>query len=199
MKDVLLTILRNKATGMSEFRKTSDKLAFLLCSLMVEKLSADLNIEVETLLGKAQGKSIPKDIMLVPILRSGLALLPAFTSVLDCSVGVLGLKRNEETKKPEFYYKKFPRELPKKVVILDPMLATGGSAAMAVDMLLEEGYLPENVFFCGVVAAQEGIDVLKGKIPEENIVLAAVDPELSDDKFIVPGLGDFGDRYFGTL
>ena len=199
MKDILLTILRNKETKMPEFRMAADKLAFLLCSEMVEKLSLDISDEMDTPLGKYFGKVMPRDILLVPILRSGLALLPAFTTVLSCPVGILGLKRNEETKKPEFYYKKFPKELPKRVVILDPMLATGGSAAMAVDMLLEDGFLPENIFFCGVVAAQEGFDVLKRKIPEQNMVIAAVDRELNDEKFIVPGLGDFGDRYFGTI
>lgn len=185
MKEELLGILRDREKGVATFRKTSDKLARVLVKDMSEKLDND-GVSAE-------------EIMVVPILRSGMVFVPAFAEEYPgVPVGVLGIRRDEQTAEPEMYYKNFPAQAPPVAVIVDPMLATGGSATMAVDALVQEGVSTERTYFLGIVAAQEGLDRLASKIPEENIILGAVDPGLDAGKYIVPGLGDFGDRYFGT-
>jgi uracil phosphoribosyltransferase len=123
----------------------------------------------------------------------------AFLGVVpQAAVGSLLIQRDESTAQPKLFYKKFPDPLPDHAIILDPMLATAGSAVMAVKILKESGYAAESIFFVGVVAAQEGYDRLTRHIPEENITLSAIDPTLTELKYIDPGLGDYGDRYFGT-
>lgn len=198
MKEVYLSILRNKETGAAGFRRASDQLAKLLCADTLVKLIGE-RITVETPVGVARGFRAPEDIMVAPILRSGLALLPAFLEALpDVIVGIVGLERDEKTAAARVYYQKFPKELPVKAIILDPMLATGGSACQAVDFLKCRGYNPNNIYFAGVIAAQEGFDRLAQAIPNVNITIVAIDPKLNSKKYIVPGLGDYGDRYFGT-
>jgi uracil phosphoribosyltransferase len=198
MKDILLSILRDRNTGAAEFRKASDQLAHILCAETFAKL-ADGVYSVQTPLGTARGVSMPKDVMAVAIMRAGLSLLPAFTQAMpDIGVGMIGVERDEATAKANVYYRKFPAKSASKAVILDPMLATGGSACLAVELLVEQGFEPDAIYFTGVIAAQEGLERLARAIPERNIVVAAVDPDLNDRKFIVPGLGDYGDRYFGT-
>ncbi len=139
-------------------------------------------------------------VSLVIILRSGIALLePTLARFPEARVGVLGIKRDEETFIAHAYYENLPSfTKDDTVVILDPMLATGGTAEAAVGMLEEKGAAPENIYFFGVIAATEGRDRLARRIPEDHIVVAAVDRELDARKYIVPGLGDFGDRYFGV-
>jgi uracil phosphoribosyltransferase len=133
------------------------------------------------------------------ILRAGFALLPeALEAYPDAKVAVLGLRRNERTKKAYWYYENTPKITSKDTIaILDPMLATGGSAVQAVRRLLDLGGNAKKIYFVGVIAAPEGLDRLTRLIPQENLILAAVDNGLDAKKFIVPGLGDFGDRYFG--
>jgi len=199
MKELYLTILRSKNTETSEFRRASDQLARLLCAETLAELADGREIEIETPVGATKGIAMPESVMVVPILRAGLALIPAFIETIrNLPVGIMGLERDEETARARVYYQKFPQELPRHAVILDPMLATGGSASMAVEFLREKGYTPERIFFTGVVAAREGFERLAAMIPEKNIVVAAIDPELNSRKYIVPGLGDYGDRYFGT-
>jgi uracil phosphoribosyltransferase len=133
------------------------------------------------------------------ILRSGIALLPeAVEAFPHAPVGVAGVQRDETTYEPQWYYEKMPPLTSDSVVvILDPMLATGGSAETVISHVIEQGAKADHIHFVGVLAAQEGVERIESIIPKENIILADIDPELDGNKFIVPGLGDFGDRYFG--
>ena len=194
-KQNILAALRDFGNGTAAFRRASDDMARLLCEETVGKLAQ--------VLGKGDAVADPlilsRDVMLAPILRAGLGLLPAFVRVLaDSPVAMLGMAREEATAQARFYYQKLPAHLPPLALILDPMLATGGSTSLAVDLLLERGYQPAAIFYTGVLAAPEGWARLSGLIPEENMTVAAVDAGLDERKFIVPGLGDYGDRYWGT-
>lgn len=198
MKDALITTLRNRNSGTAEFRKASDLLAQILCAETLAKFT-NTEISVETPVGKTSGLSMPDDVMVVPILRAALAFLPAFMQMMpDVPVGMLGIARDERTAQASEYYRKLPANLPGRAVILDPMLGTGGSARLAVNILVSEGYKAKDIYFTGVVAVHEGIDRLAEAIPLSNISVAVIDVELNEQKYIVPGLGDYGDRYFGT-
>ncbi len=199
MKDVLLTVLRNKNTSTAEFRRASDKLSYILCAEVIGKL-ADRRVRVETPLDETDGLALPDDVMLVPVLRAAMAILPAFTDMLpDAPVGIVGVVRDEETATPNLYYKKFPVELPRRAVIIDPMLGTAGTSTLTAQLLIEEGIEPDNIHFAGVLAAPEGIDRLAETIPRSNITALVVDQDgLNAQYFITPGLGDYGDRYYGT-
>lgn len=199
MKEVLLTVLRDKNTSTAEFRRASDRLAYILCAEVISKL-AYRRVRVETPLDETDGVALPDDVILVPVLRAAMAILPAFTEMLpDAPVGIVGVVRDEETASPSLYYKKFPAELPRRAVIIDPMLGTAGTSTLTAQLLIEEGIESENIHFAGVLAAPEGIDRLAETIPRSNITVLAVDPEgLNFQHFITPGLGDFGDRYYGT-
>ena len=180
-----LQTLRNRATDIASFRSAADQIAVML----TEKLKDHL---------QERGIS-EKHLCLVIVLRSGMALLPAALAAFPhAPVGVAGVRRNEETYEPNWYYEKMPLLSAKSVVVvLDPMLATGGSAETVISHILKEGVRAENVYFLGVLAAPEGLERIASVIPKENIVLTHIDDDLDDHKFIVPGLGDFGDRYFG--
>ena len=199
MKDVLLTVLRDKNTSTAEFRRASDRLSSMLCADVISKL-ADRLVRIETPLDEADGVALPDDVMLVPVLRAAMAILPAFTDMLpDAPVGIVGVERDEETARPNLYYKKFPAELPRRAVIIDPMLGTAGTSTLTAQLLIEEGIEPDNIHFAGVLAAPEGIDRLAETIPRSNITALAVDQDgLNAQYFITPGLGDYGDRYYGT-
>ena len=141
----------------------------------------------------------PGNVMIVPVLRAAMALVPAFTETMpNAPVGIIGVERNEDTALPELYYTKFPKEFPDRALVLDPMLATGGTACAAVQTLMGEGYEFRDIYFSGILAAPEGMSRLSKAIPRSNITVAAVDLGLDARKFIVPGLGDYGDRYYGT-
>lgn len=198
MNEVLLSILRDKNTDIGEFRRVSDQLANLVSAETLAKLTTPVQ-GIETPVGTANGSASPDDVMFVPIVRAALAILPAFIEMVPAApVAFLGIERDESTALPNIYYQKFPPVMPAKAVIIDPMLATGGTATMAVDILVDLGLDIDNIYFAGVIAAQHGLDVLAEKIPFSNITVAAIDPELNDKKYIVPGLGDYGDRYYGT-
>ena len=199
MKEVLLTVLRNKNTSTAEFRRASDRLSSMLCAEIISKL-AGRRVRVETPLGEADGVALPDDVMLVPVIRAAMAILPAFTDMLpDAPVGIVGVERDEETARPNLYYKKFPAELPRRAVVIDPMLGTAGTATLTARLLIGDGIDPECIYFAGVLAAPEGIDRLAETIPRSNITVLAVDPDgLNAQYFITPGLGDYGDRYYGT-
>ena len=200
MKEILLTTLRDKNTSTAEFRRASDKLSYILCAEVISKL-ADRRVRIETPLDEIDGVVLPDDVMLVPIMRAAMAILPAFTDMLpDAPVGIVGVARDEETASPSLYYKKLPAaQLPRRAVIVDPMLGTAGTSMLTAQLLIEEGIEPDNIHFAGVLAAPEGIDRLAATIPRSNITVLAVDPEgLNSQHFITPGLGDFGDRYYGT-
>ena len=198
MKDVLLTVLRDRNSSTAQFRRASDQLAVLVCAEALARLPHS-PVSVTTPLAHAEGVKPAGSVMLVPIIRAGLALLPAFLSAVpDAPVALVGMQRDEITAQPGLYYQKFPPDLPDSAIILDPMLATGGSSLLVVDLLQGIGYTPGNIYHAGVLAAEEGLQRLSAGIPEANITVVAVDPGLDGRKFIFPGLGDYGDRYFGT-
>jgi uracil phosphoribosyltransferase len=198
MKEVWLSVLRDKHTNVAEFRRTSDQLARCLAAETLAKLAAG-RVEIETPLGHATGTAPPDDVMVVVILRAALALLEPFMEAIPgLPVGFVGIERDELTARPCSYYQKFPRVLPGRAIVLDPMLATGGSAGLAIAALRRLGYTQESIYFTGVIAAEEGLRCLSRLIPEAHITVAAVDPALNPQKYIVPGLGDYGDRYYGT-
>lgn len=188
---VPFTTLRNRKSSTKDFRKSANEVAFALATEVARKISTwRFNLQVE-----GKGK-----IIIVPILRAGLALLPAFVEKFpSASVGFIGLKRNEKTLKPKAYYQNIPKISKSDVVIvLDPMLATGGSAVAGITALIKEGAREENIIFVGVVSAPEGIAKLQKNFSVVQILCAEYDKKLDKKGYIVPGLGDFGDRYFGT-
>lgn len=199
MRDLLLTILRDKNTGATDFRKAADDLAMILASETVHCLEKQ-KISIQTPLAKTTGHKIKSNIVIVPILRAGLALLPAFLKTFpDASVGFIGLKRDEKTYEANLYYKNIPKISAKdNVIILDPMLATGGSLVEAIKILLAGGAKENKIIYIGVVSAPEGLANLKKHFPKVKTIIAAHDQNLNKNKYILPGLGDFGDRYFKT-
>lgn len=199
MKHILLTTLRDKKTNTADFRKAADDLAMILANETIYYLGEQKTI-VQTPLAKTTGYKIKNKVILVPILRAGLALLPEFIKTFtDASVGFIGLKRDEKTYKANLYYKNLPKISSKdNILILDPMLATGGSLVEAVKILIKSGAKEEKIIYIGVVSAPEGLANLKKHFPKVQTIIAAHDKKLNKDKYIVPGLGDFGDRYFNN-
>lgn len=192
-----LTLMRKVETKPKKFRELIRELALLLCY----EATADLglvDIEVETPMGTAAGRELSENIGLVPILRAGLGMVNGIWEMMPgAEVWHIGLYRDEETLKPVSYYNKLPTAPTVQVcLVLDPMLATGGSAIATVDILKDWG--ADRIKFVGVLAAPEGIDALQQAHPDVPIHVAQIDSHLNDIGFIVPGLGDAGDRQFGT-
>lgn len=192
-----LTLLRDKNTPSNLFRAILRRTA----SLMAYEVTRDLavkKVSVVTPLEKTIGYKVVQPIVLVPILRAGLGLVGGFVEVLpDARVGHIGLYRDEDTLKPVDYYAKFPKKLGKALIlILDPMLATGGSATAAVTFLKQKG--AKNIRFISVVASPEGVRMLSKHHPDVTIYTCALDRKLNAKGYILPGLGDAGDRIFGT-
>lgn len=199
MKDVLITTLRDKKTSTAGFRKAADDLAAHLANETMHCLEKQ-KISIQTPLAKTTGYKIKGEVILVPILRAGLALLPAFLKTFeDAQVGFIGLKRDEKTYEAKLYYKNIPKLSPKdNVLILDPMLATGGSLVEAIRILISAGAKEEKIFYVGVVSVPEGLANLKNNFPKVQTIIAVHDQKLNKNKYILPGIGDFGDRYFKT-
>lgn len=193
-----MSLLRDKRTSSKEFRELVKEIAMLMCY----ETTRDLNlkeIEIETPICTAKTKVISgKALALVPILRAGLGMVDGMLSLIPAAkVGHIGLYRDPETYKPVEYYCKLPSNIElRDVIVLDPMLATGGSAIDAITMLKEKGCT--SIKFVCLCAAPEGIDALSKAHPDVDIFCGAVDEKLNDHKYIVPGLGDAGDRIFGT-
>ncbi|MDO8584547.1 MAG: uracil phosphoribosyltransferase [bacterium] len=199
MEETYLTILRDKETKTAEFRWAAHGLARLLIPKVVAKLPMKSRA-IETPIGAAQGAYVTDDVMGVPILRAGTAFVPALMDVLPgVPIGYLGMARDEKTAEASVYCEKLPPELYHYAVIMDPMLATGGSVCLTVEILKHAGYDEKNVFFVGMFAAQVGFDRLKNVIPEGNIVVASNGAQLDERFYIIGGCGDFGDRYCGTM
>jgi len=192
----ILTRLRDASTEPAQFRALARQLTLLLAV----EATRDLPVRehtVQTPLETTQGHSLAQPIVAVPILRAGLGMLEAITELFtDVRVGYIGLERDETTAVARAYYCKLPPICTSRVLLLDPMLATGGSAAQAIEVLLKAG-AHDIVHIC-VVAAPEGVRLLNERFPQVRIVAASIDRGLNDRKFIVPGLGDFGDRLYGT-
>ena len=188
--------LRDGTTEPEEFRI----LARNVITLLLYEATADLPVKqgkVRTPLAEAEAIEVASEVVAIPVLRAGLGLLgPVLELLPRVSVGYIGLERDEDTAVARIYYNKLPRLQGKIPLLLDPMLATGGSAAQALDMIKEAGGL--NTRMVCVVAAPEGVKVLAERHPEVNVYAAALDDHLNDRAYIVPGLGDFGDRLFGT-
>jgi uracil phosphoribosyltransferase len=192
----MLTALRDKATPPPLFRLLTKRLALAL-ALEATRTVPTRAREVTTPLATASGITFAAPLVAVPILRAGLGVLEAVTELFpEVAVGYIGLERDHATFEPSTYYSKLPPIEGAYVLLLDPMLATGGSATAACDTLAAER--PAQVTLLSVVAAPEGIRHLTERHPDVDIVTAAVDERLNDHAYIVPGLGDFGDRLFGT-
>jgi uracil phosphoribosyltransferase len=192
-----LSILRHKDTKSKDFRELLNEIA----SLMTFDICRDLKTKevlVDTPICTAKCQELDKDIIIVPILRAGLGMVEGILQLIPTAkVGHIGLYRDEETHEPCEYYAKFPEGLDSStVIVLDPMLATGGSAIAAIEMIKRRG--AKDIKFIGLVGAPYGLDKLKEAHPDVDIYLAALDEKLNENCYIVPGLGDCGDRIFGT-
>ena len=194
-----LTELRDFSTGHREFRQLVEEVAMLM-TYEITRTMPTRPRPVQTPLERVTGHAMAQPVTLVPILRAGLGMTSGVMKILpDVRVGHVGLQRNEETVQPVAYYHKLPPDVAEtQVIIVDPMLATGGSAASAVGFLKGAGVPASAMKFMCLVAAPEGIARLQAEHPEVPIYAAAVDRQLNEKAYILPGLGDAGDRIFGT-
>lgn len=193
-----MTRLRDAQTTSPEFRQLLDQIAQLLL-FEVTKDFPVREIPVETPLQQTTGYALDiSSITVVPILRAGLGFLDAVLDLIpEANAGHIGLYRDEKTLKPIEYYCKMPKDKNAQVIVIDPMLATGGSGEAAITMLKEKGY--KNIRFMCLVAAPEGVNVINKAHPDVKIYAAALDEKLNENGYILPGLGDAGDRVFGTV
>lgn len=193
----LLTILRDKETQPPEFRQIAERLGYLLVAEALSDMTT-VEEEIETPLETMAGTRLRRPVVAVAVLRAGLGLLESVqTLVPDAAIGFAGVQRNEETAEPMEYYNKFPELSSARVLILEPMLATGGSLSWAIDKVKENG--AKDIVAVCVVAAPEGVGAVQDRHPDVRVVAAALDRELDENFYIAPGLGDMGDRLFGTL
>ena len=193
-----LTIMRNKETASKEFRQLVGEIAMLMCYEATRDLSLR-PIKVETPLVTAEFNTLAgKKLAFIPILRAGLGMVDGVLQLVPSArVGHIGLYRDPETLKPVEYYCKLPSDInEREVIVLDPMLATGGSAIDAISLIKQRS--PKSIKFMGIIAAPEGLAALQEAHPDVDIFCAALDEKLNDHGYIVPGLGDAGDRIFGT-
>ena len=192
-----LTRMRDRRTRPQEFRRILGEIA----TLMVHEATrtfAVRTITVQTPLSPARGCQLQREVVLVPVLRAGLGMLESILQLIpNARVGFIGLKREETTLRAQFYHQSLPKNLSKfEVILIDPMLATGGSAVAALDLLREQG--AKHMRLVSLVAAPEGIRTVRRDYPTLPIFTAAIDRKLNERGYIVPGLGDAGDRLFGT-
>jgi len=193
-----LTLLRDKTTGVKEFREVISEVAMLLCYEATRDLPLK-EVEVETPIAFTRSNVISgKKLAIVPILRAGIGMVDGILSLIpSAKVGHIGIYRDHDTTLPVEYYCKLPDDIDQRdVIVLDPMLATGGSAAAAVSLLKERGV--KHIKFMCILAAPEGVDLFEKMHPDTEIYCAALDEGLNEQSYIVPGLGDAGDRIFGT-
>ena len=193
-----ISLLRDRRTGTKEFRDMVSEVSTLLCYEATRDLPLE-EVEVETPIALARTKVLAgRKLALVPILRAGLGMVDGMLNLIPAAkVGHIGLYRNEETLEPVEYYCKLPKDIAEReVIVLDPMLATGSSAADAITMIKQRG--ARHIKFIGLIAAPEGMKVLHAAHPDVDIYVAALDEKLNEKGYIVPGLGDAGDRIFGT-
>lgn len=193
-----LTILRNKKTGTKEFREIISEVATLLC-YEATRNTPMMEAEIETPVTKTRARTINEDhYAFIPILRAGTGMIQGIINLIpNAKIGHIGMYRNEETLEPVKYYYKAPKNLSEKeIIIIDPMLATGGSIVNAIKMLKDEG--ANKIKVLCIIAAPEGIKKVEEMYPDVEIYTAALDNKLNEKGYIVPGLGDAGDRIFGT-
>jgi len=193
-----LAILRDKKTGTKEFREIISEFGEMLCYEAM-KDAKTYETEIETPMEKMKVRKINEDnYAFVPILRAGTGMLDGIINVVpNAKIGHIGMYRDEETFKPTVYFFKVPKDIEKReVLILDPMLATGGSAIDAIELLKEKGVT--NIKFLCIIASPEGIKTVEDKHPDVQIYCSSIDRQLNEKAYILPGLGDAGDRIFGT-
>ena len=196
LKDHYLTNLRDKNTDFDTFRDSASKLSYFLVVEATKHLTT-LSKEIDTPLTKTKGVQIENNSVAISVLRAGLGLMDGVQQLIpNISFGYIGVQRNEETAQPENYYEKLPDLVDKNVFILEPMLATGGSLSFAIETVKK--YNPKNIHALTVISAPEGINNIKENHPDITLVTASIDEKLDDNWYIVPGLGDMGDRLFGT-
>lgn len=192
-----LTIMRKKETGTKDFRQNLDEIG----GLMVYEVTRDLplnEIPIETPLCQTTGYEMAKDVVIVPILRAGLGVVNGIQNLIPTArIAHIGMYRDEETLEPHPYFEKYPSNMDEAaVIIVDPMLATGGSSVAAIDMVKKQG--ATSIKLVCLVGAPEGVKVVEEAHPDVDIYLASLDNHLNEKGYIVPGLGDAGDRIFGT-
>ncbi len=193
----LLTVLRDRYTEPPEFRQTAERLGYLLVAEALSDMPLD-EIDIETPLEHMTGTKLHRPVVAVAVLRAGLGLLESvLTLVPDAAIGFAGVQRDEDTAQPIEYYTKFPTLDSTKVLILEPMLATGGSLSWAVGKVKENG--ARDITAVCVVASPEGVSRMELDHPDVRVVAATLDRGLNDRFYITPGLGDMGDRLFGTV
>lgn len=193
-----LAILRNKNTGVKEFRELVGEIAGLMCYEATRNLPTE-EVEIETPVATARVQMLAgKKLAIVPILRAGLGMVDKMIDMIpSAKVGHIGLYRDPETHKPVEYYCKLPDDIAnRQVFVVDPMLATGGSAVAAIDFLKSHGC--RQIIMMNIIGCPEGVEAVQAAHPDVDMYLAAVDERLNDHAYIVPGLGDAGDRIFGT-
>ncbi len=193
-----ISMLRDKNTSVKDFRE----LVYEIALLMGYEATKDLKLtpkEVETPIQKTTGQFIEKQVAVVPILRAGLGMVDAIMSLIPAAkTGHIGLYRDHDTLQPVEYYCKLPTDIDKRqVLVVDPMLATGGSSAAAISFIKQRG--ANKIKLMCLIAAPEGVEVLQREHPDVDIYIGALDEKLNENGYIVPGLGDAGDRLFGTL
>ena len=193
-----LAILRSKDTPVKEFRELVGEIAGLMCYEATRKLPLK-EVEVETPVATAKCRMLSgKKLAIVPVLRAGLGMVDQMVALIpSAKIGHIGLYRDPETHKPVEYYCKLPEDIAnRQVFVVDPMLATGGSAVAAIDFLKKHGC--KNIIMMNIIGAPEGVAAVQKAHPDVEIYLAALDEKLNEHAYIVPGLGDAGDRIFGT-
>lgn len=193
-----LSILREKSTSVKEFRELISEIAMLMCYEATRDLPLE-EIDIETPVAKAKVKHIAgKKLAIVPILRAGLGMVDGMVSMMpNVKVGHIGLFRDPETLEPVKYYFKMPPDIDERdVIVVDPMLATGGSASAAIQFLKDDGV--KHIKLMCIIGAPEGVKRMQEDHPDVDIFVAALDDHLNEHGYIVPGLGDAGDRIFGT-
>ena len=193
-----LSILRDKNTGVKEFREVVGEISALMCYEATRNLPT-VEVEVETPVAVAKTRVLSgKKLAIVPILRAGLGMVDAMIDLIpSAKVGHIGLYRDPETHEPVEYYCKMPPDISERqVFVVDPMLATGGSSVAAIQMLKDKGV--KNIRFMCIIAAPEGVERMTKAHPDVDLYIGALDDHLNEQKYIVPGLGDAGDRIFGT-
>ncbi len=192
-----LSLIRDEKTGTKDFRQTVSEIGALMAYEVTRELPTII-VEVKTPVGTAKCSKLANEVVIVPILRAGLGMVDGITSLIPTAkVGHVGVYRDEETLLPHEYYAKFPPCTKEAtVLVVDPMLATGGTASFAIRLLKEKG--AKDIRYVGLVGAPEGVKRLQDEHPDVDIFLAALDSMLNDKGYIIPGLGDCGDRLFGT-
>lgn len=193
-----LTILRDKHTSTAKFRTVLERVSIALAYEALKTLPTK-QIDVHTPITKTKGYLIDTEIIVIPILRAGLGLVDSIIRFIpDAKIGHLGMYRDEETKQPVDYYSNLPIGIEQShILLVDPMLATGGSANDAIQFLKKNG-ANKNITFVSLISAPEGIEKIRHYHPDVRIITAAIDEKLNENAYIVPGLGDAGDRIFGT-